>query len=210
MATHVICNCFFLLLFKVFGIILIASCILNGGCYPGVLVSIPFSHKKSRSDLPVTGKVTTPGELRGNLIDVWQGWNHVSGLDQFKLIFFSKFCNKYCIIPCWSRARLNLNLNHRNGAEQLKKPLCPMETCRKSNWSLLYQCNTCRVGCKSWTINLLSFSVGCFWGLWCALDQHSACHLETSASECTSVACGYPSSVWKMGRVSQRLFPFPG
>lgn len=61
---------FFLLLFKAFGIILIASCILNGERYPGVLVSVPFSYKKSRSDLPVTEKVTTPGELRGNLIDV--------------------------------------------------------------------------------------------------------------------------------------------
>lgn len=64
---------FFWLPFKVFGIILIASCNLNGECYPGVLDSIPFSSKKGRSDLPVMGKVTSPGELGGNLIDVWQG-----------------------------------------------------------------------------------------------------------------------------------------
>lgn len=54
---------------------LIALCVLNGECYPGVLVSIPFSSKKktppkSRLDVPVMGKATTPREHGGSLTDV--------------------------------------------------------------------------------------------------------------------------------------------
>lgn len=185
-----------LLLFKVFGIILIASCVLNGESYPGVLVSIPISYQKvgqiypwwERSQLPVKSQGI---ELMYDKAEIMsQVWNSLSWS-------FSKFSIKNVVNPCWSRARLN----HRNGAEGLEKLLVLWKLGERATGAFsnnaLCESGESKLGHES-------FIFQC----WMIL-RPLMCLALAQCLSLRKTCLWLLSNGWKMGRAFQRLFPLP-